>query len=886
MKYGKSSPDVPVSLPGNLARTGGPIHKKRTKKMKKKAWFLRGILGIVLVSGLLLAGCPTDNSGHDNGTTCTVTFDAQGGSVSPSTITVNVGETINVLPTPTRGTDTFGGWFIEDVHGGGMFPFTSSTPVYENITVFALWDGGQGIDPFGGEWTGFIATPYSGDGYAEVSITNGFWSVSWSLGGSLINENGTYTYTGTSAMLFASSGSPFASAYIVPEAGVLMMEITGGVYSGSYGEFTRSSTPPPTNQYTVTFDAQGGSASQSTISVNVGGYVTNLPTAIRIGYTFGGWFTQINGGGSQFTTGTPVNGNITVYAKWISGGSNTGEEGVYIGIISFAGDTADLTNGTPILLDSSGKNSLTSKINSDYVISSQGGTALFYGVHKALANLTNMTTYPDKLDSVNVVTFTDGLDNGSTGRSAINPIEDQTFDTEADYATYVDGQIDSRTIDSKPITAYSVGVRGSDVTNIPLFQSNLEKIASIGKNQELTDFSNLQATFTAIADNLQVVHSNTNFNMKTTLLSSGTKVRMTFDVTGTGSSDAAASSKYLEGTITRTGTGANLTYTFGSITYGGGLGSTQGTGPITGTINGSEVTFAFTGMSGYDPATDESTAKQWTMTSGTTEWQVNSEYSISGATDVQVEKRSAIIYLVLDASTSLNNTQIGQIRSATIEFINSLYNRLNGGSSSGTVPSAPPYITATAQSSSSISVSWGLVSGVTEGYMVYRSTNASSGYTWVYTTSPTTISWMDTGLAASTTYYYRVSAVNSYGESSQSTTGSATTNSSSSSAVTLTNNQWYPNSFTSSSQTHTYQFYATAGTTYRITWDDSYEGSGSYTCDVKVSAVYPSGSSAFNSEDSGYSSPKTVTSPSSGNITITVTPYSSGDTGNYRIQYY
>jgi hypothetical protein len=291
-----------------------------------------------------------------------------------------------------------------------------------------------------------------------------------------------------------------------------------------------------------------------------------------------------------------------------------------------------------------------------------------------------MTTYPDKLDSVNVVTFTDGLDNGSTGRSALNPIENQTFDTAADYATYVDGQIDSRIINSKPVTAYSVGVRGSDVTNISLFQSNLEKIASTGKNQELTDFSNLQATFTAIADSLQVVHSDTNFNMKTTLLESGTKVRMTFDVTGTSSSDAAGSSKYLEGTITRTGSGANLNYTFGSITYSGGLGSTQGTGPITGTINGSEITFAFTGMSGYNPAADESKAKQWTMTSGTTDWQVNSEYSISGATDIQVEKRSAIIYLVLDASTSLNNTQIGQIRSATIEFINSLYNQLNGAS--------------------------------------------------------------------------------------------------------------------------------------------------------------------------------------------------------------
>jgi uncharacterized repeat protein (TIGR02543 family) len=34
------------------------------------------------------------------------------------------------------------------------------------------------------------------------------------------------------------------------------------------------------------------------------------------GYGFGGWYTEQNGGGSQFTETTPVTGTITVYAKW------------------------------------------------------------------------------------------------------------------------------------------------------------------------------------------------------------------------------------------------------------------------------------------------------------------------------------------------------------------------------------------------------------------------------------------------------------------------------------------------------------------------------------------------------------------------------------------
>jgi uncharacterized repeat protein (TIGR02543 family) len=36
----------------------------------------------------------------------------------------------------------------------------------------------------------------------------------------------------------------------------------------------------------------------------------------KSGYTFGGWYTQQNGGGSQFTADTTVTSNITVYAKW------------------------------------------------------------------------------------------------------------------------------------------------------------------------------------------------------------------------------------------------------------------------------------------------------------------------------------------------------------------------------------------------------------------------------------------------------------------------------------------------------------------------------------------------------------------------------------------
>jgi fibronectin type 3 domain-containing protein len=85
---------------------------------------------------------------------------------------------------------------------------------------------------------------------------------------------------------------------------------------------------------------------------------------------------------------------------------------------------------------------------------------------------------------------------------------------------------------------------------------------------------------------------------------------------------------------------------------------------------------------------------------------------------------------------------------------------------------APTSVTAVAQSTSSIKVTWSEASSATS-YNVCRATSADGPYASVGT--PTTISYIDTGLGESTTYYYKVSAVNDAGEGPQSSYSSATT---------------------------------------------------------------------------------------------------------------
>src|SRR5438132_1980987 len=96
-----------------------------------------------------------------------------------------------------------------------------------------------------------------------------------------------------------------------------------------------------------------------------------------------------------------------------------------------------------------------------------------------------------------------------------------------------------------------------------------------------------------------------------------------------------------------------------------------------------------------------------------------------------------------------------------------------------TVPTAPTSLVANTVSSSQINLSWTAPnnggSAIT-GYKIERS--ADGGSTWstlVANTGITGTTYSDTGLARTTTYTYRVSAINSVGTSSPSNTASATT---------------------------------------------------------------------------------------------------------------
>jgi uncharacterized repeat protein (TIGR02543 family) len=71
-----------------------------------------------------------------SGSSCTVTFDANGGKVSPTSSSLNSGSPVGSLPTPTWAGYTFDGWYT--AKSGGT-KIASTTVVNANVKYYAHW---------------------------------------------------------------------------------------------------------------------------------------------------------------------------------------------------------------------------------------------------------------------------------------------------------------------------------------------------------------------------------------------------------------------------------------------------------------------------------------------------------------------------------------------------------------------------------------------------------------------------------------------------------------------------------------------------------------------------------------------------------------------------
>jgi len=330
------------------------------------------------------------------------------------------------------------------------------------------------------------------------------------------------------------------------------------------------------------------------------------------------------------------------------------QEGLYLGIVGFNSDLYQMPLG---LLNQNTKAKFESFVDG---LSMQNGTILYHAVNSGLNSL-GSAKIPENLINVSVVTFTDGLDQGSYILGGYN--------SGAEYLNAVSGRISTNLIGGQNISAYSIGVRGSDVNDYAAFRNNLQKLSSDPANvYEVNDMSEASEMFAQIAQKLYNQSTFYNVTLKLPAQEPNTKIRFTFDDVN----EAELSESYIEGTYIRTNGKGQLT----NIEYHG-LESMSGVA-VTASSEGIFDVFAFRNLvdnNGNQVATDK--VKQWSWIESNHQWQNNSEFTPTGNTEIIDEYKSAMIMLVLDCSSSLGS-DFTNMKTAANSFIESLSGNYNG----------------------------------------------------------------------------------------------------------------------------------------------------------------------------------------------------------------
>ena len=108
------------------------------------------------------------------------------------------------------------------------------------------------------------------------------------------------------------SGYKFAGWYTKSTGGTKVSSTARVIANGTlYAHWTKTA-----KTYTVTFNANGGTAYTKTKTVTGGKTYGTLPTPTRANYHFKGWYTTKSIGGKKVTSATKVNGKQTLYARW------------------------------------------------------------------------------------------------------------------------------------------------------------------------------------------------------------------------------------------------------------------------------------------------------------------------------------------------------------------------------------------------------------------------------------------------------------------------------------------------------------------------------------------------------------------------------------------
>lgn len=226
----------------------------------------------VYIDGIQVYGVVTDALHEvllDNGSTIDSELVINGNSVSS--------------PNPTKTGYSFNGWYFEDTL---VNPY-SNAPITYSLTLYAKWTINQ-----------YTITFNSNGGSAVSAITDDY-NASVSAPSDPTREG--YTFAGWYSDVGLTSAYTFST---MPAQSITL-----------YAKWT-------INQYTITFDSNGGS-SVTAITQDYGTEVAEPTPPTQSGFVFSGWYSDDVTFNNAYSFTTMPAQNITIYAKWVEESGTT-----------------------------------------------------------------------------------------------------------------------------------------------------------------------------------------------------------------------------------------------------------------------------------------------------------------------------------------------------------------------------------------------------------------------------------------------------------------------------------------------------------------------------------------------------------------------------------
>ena len=328
------------------------------------------------------------------------------------------------------------------------------------------------------------------------------------------------------------------------------------------------------------------------------------------------------------------------------------DTGMYMGVIGY---NQTLVSKEIALLDS-----LTVGEFNDFVfaLNTQPGRLLYYSVDKAINDL-NEAPMPENLQNVAIVTFTEGIDQGSLMMT-------DKYETEAEYAQALKARIDDERIYGRPIKAYTVGLLNPSVKDETQFRNNLYSLASDStKAMEVNSMADVNAKFQEIADDLVARNISETLTLVFPGVGTGTRIRFTLDDVNEETVDD--SQVYIEGTFSlKSRSLTNITYH--------GMTCTAGDSVAASSVDGLFVSLVFSGIQLDNEARiEKDKIQEWYWVEDQEVWAASTEFSADRLPEVESTYSSALVMLLLDCSSVLDEN-FGELQYAANAFIGRMQN--------------------------------------------------------------------------------------------------------------------------------------------------------------------------------------------------------------------